>query len=111
MRGVTNALPAAGGLKVIASGTVTLEGNSGTKIDLGEVAKVIIASATDNGDSWARFVNMSTIALIPPNANGGYIILPGSGDGGLSVSTTDFKSIRIDNTYPFSYAVAYIAIS
>ena len=110
MRGVTNALPAGGGLKVIASGTVTLEGNSNTTIDLGEVAKVIIASATANGESWARYTNMFTIALIPPDADGGYI-MPDPSDGGLSVSTTDFKSIRINNSYTFSYAVAYIAIS
>lgn len=110
MRGTTNALPAGSGLKVIASGTVTLEGNSETTIDLGEVAKVIIASATDNGDSWAKFTNMFTIALIPPDADGGYI-MQGPSDGGLSVSTSDFKSISIVNSYSFSYAVAYVAIS
>ena len=50
MRGVTNALPAGSGLRVIASGTA----EGGQTVTFPEPVKIVFVSRDNNGGSWVK---------------------------------------------------------
>ena len=53
MNGATNAAPAAGGLKIIASASVILEADTRQDIALPAGVKVLFVIASGNGTGWA----------------------------------------------------------
>lgn len=111
MRGATNAGAGGGGLKIIASGEVTVETGASETVNFGETAKIIFVTATTNGASWAKYTSAETLMLSSPGCDGGYVITS-SRNGGLSVSTTDFTSVVIQNdNIPTNQIVAYVAMA
>ena len=111
MRGATNAGASGGGLKIIASGEVTVEIDASETVNFGETAKIIFVTATTNGIGWAKYTDTRTLMLSSPGCDGGYVFVR-SGGGGLSVSTTDFASIIvISDNLPTNQIVAYVAMA
>lgn len=110
MRGATNAGASGGGLKIIASGEVTVETDASETVNFGETAKIIFVTATTNGSMWAKYTPTETLMLSSPGCDGGYVFVRSG--GGLSVSTSDFTSVVIQNdNIPMSQIVAYVAMA
>lgn len=111
MRGATNAGAGGGGLKIIASGEVTVGKSASETVNFGETAKIIFVTATTNGSIWAKYSDTRTLMLSSPGCDGGYVFVR-SGGGGVSVYTTDFASVVIQNDdIPTNQIVAYVAMA
>lgn len=106
MNGGTNAVPAAGGLKILASASVILEADTRQDIALPAGVKVLLVIASGNSIGWVWGSGECPVTMLIQS------VVSGARAGNVGVRTTDLLQTfgAMNHDQSFRQEFAYLAL-